>query len=145
MPSVKAKQDFLQLIREKWFVIFDRLAEYQLWTGLHLLNRKHKPLAWYNSTVKLLVWPRGKQKASHVKEGKAKVESIFEKLQDISRQQMKQKQSGMKSSQSIDSLLILNVPKVASVAHLKDVISDSSESTSPVLKRKHRWNKERNN
>ena len=143
MPRVKAKQDFLQLIREEWFVLFDRLAEYQFWTGPHLLNRKHKPLAWYNSTVKLLVWPRGKQKASHVKEGKAKVESIFKKLHDTSRQQLIRKQSGMKSTQSIDSLLTLNVPKVASVAYLRNDVSDSSESTPPVSKRSNHWDKER--
>ena len=50
----------------------------------------------------------------------------------------------MKSTQSIDSLLILNVPKFTSVAYLKDDVSESSESTPPVSKRSNHWDKERN-
>ena len=55
-------KDYLCSLREQWFMLFDRMAEFQLVGGPWMLDKNNKPNIAYACTIDLLVWPRGKKR-----------------------------------------------------------------------------------
>ena len=53
---------YLRSLREQWFMLFDRMAEFQLVGGPWMLDKNNKPNIAYTCTIDLLVWPRGKKR-----------------------------------------------------------------------------------
>jgi hypothetical protein len=53
---------YLCLLKEQWFMMFDRMAEFQFVGGPWMLNKSNKPNVAYASTLEILAWPRGKKR-----------------------------------------------------------------------------------
>jgi hypothetical protein len=58
----KKEKDYLSTVREQWFTLFDRMAEFQFVGGPYMLDKKNEPDIAYVSTMDLLSWPRGKKR-----------------------------------------------------------------------------------
>ncbi|KAI2505945.1 hypothetical protein MHU86_8445 [Fragilaria crotonensis] len=58
----KKEKDYLSSVREQWFTLFDRMAEFQFVGGPYMLDKKNEPNIAYASTMDLLSWPRGKKR-----------------------------------------------------------------------------------
>ncbi len=55
------EKDYLRLLSEQWFTLFDRMAEIQFVGGPWMLDKNNKPNVAYASTLEILAWPCGKK------------------------------------------------------------------------------------
>ena len=53
------EKDYLRLLREQWFMLFDQMAEFQFVGGPWMLDKNNKSNVAYASTLDVLAWPPG--------------------------------------------------------------------------------------
>ena len=55
------EKDYLCLLREQWFILLDRMDEFQFVGGPWMLDKNSKPNVAYASNLDVLAWPCGKK------------------------------------------------------------------------------------
>jgi hypothetical protein len=73
----KRETDYLFSVREQWFILFDRMAEFQFVGGPYMLDKQNEPDIAFASTLDLLSWPRGKKRIISSKETKEKAAFVL--------------------------------------------------------------------